>query len=320
MSNLESEAMRRIDTICSQLAVRNQGPGNLPNIKSEPTSPIMGSSPHGSLPPISPSNNLASPPFSMGGDSGSNYPPNVAAGHFRGSSGQGYSGGDGFSSGSSSAAIHSDDSHKEDLTMMSASVQDPGIMFLGDASSSSGPGSSCRQAMGHFIAPSRRNPSTPSIPGIQAFSRQNRNGPAPSPLPLQQATSDRVRSSADSTSSMSEFFSTLQALIHRSQDIPELNVTISRPKSKQDMGTQHTAVNIQGDIPALNDILVYYESQGKIYRCNHCKILFEERGMYFLHKSLHGELSPWECSICHKICTDKNDFHLHFVNEQHLGH
>ena len=41
---------------------------------------------------------------------------------------------------------------------------------------------------------------------------------------------ERVRSIADSTSNLSEFFSTLQGLVQRSQEIPELNVNISKPK------------------------------------------------------------------------------------------
>ena len=216
------------------------------------------------------------------------------------------------------------------LTSLQQQQQDQQQGYAGDSptSSVSTPGFMPRQAAGQFLTPSRRAASVGSIPGIQAFSRQNRssNGPPPpsSPLPHHHhpqppsSNSASVRSSADSTTNLSEFFSILQGLIQRSQDIPELNVSIARPKTRQDVGTQHDAVSLTpGDVPSLNDVLLYYESQGRIYRCAHCKILFEERGLYFLHKSLHGETSPWECSICHKVCADRNDFHLHFVNEQH---
>jgi hypothetical protein len=71
------------------------------------------------------------------------------------------------------------------------------------------------------------------------------------------------------------------------------------------------------EIPELEDVLRYYVSQGKLFRCEHCNILFFERGMYFLHASLHGNSNPWECSICRKVCSDKNEFTLHFVNQQH---
>ena len=70
-------------------------------------------------------------------------------------------------------------------------------------------------------------------------------------------------------------------------------------------------------IPGLDEILSFYINQGKLFKCQHCNILFYERGMYFLHASLHGQSSPWECSICHKVCMDKNEFTIHFVNQQH---
>lgn len=311
--SLESEAMRKIDTICSQLASRSQAPQGNAFIKSEPTSPHLGSSPHGTFPSFSPSHGLSTSPFSVSGDSGPGYPPNVNAGHFHGSSGAVFPGGDTHRHSPPSGQSLS---QQDNALLLSSTGQDLST-FVGDSPPSSMSSSGLRQSGGQFLAPNRRTSSTSSIPGIQSFSRQNRNGPPPSPLPFQAVAADRVRSFADSTSSLSEFFSTLQALIHRSQDIPELNVSISRSKSRQDVSTQYNSVSISGDVPALNDILIYYESQGKLYRCAHCRILFEERGMYFLHKSLHGELSPWECSICHKICADKNDFHLHFVNEQH---
>ncbi|KAK7093600.1 uncharacterized protein [Littorina saxatilis] len=297
--NLETEAMRKIDTICSQLASK----GHV-HIKTEPMSPNFSSSSHGGYPPVSPSASLSSPPFSAGAEI--NFPP---GGMFS------LPGGNNFQSSHTSG-------QRDEGPFTSPQHDQTGYTGDSPTSSISAPGFP-RQAAGQFLTPSRRAASVGSIPGIQAFSRQNRNnnnGPPPSPLPLpyQQNTAS-VRSSADSTTNLSEFFSTLQGMIQRSQDIPELNVTISRPKTRQDASTQHNAVSLSGDVPSLNDVLVYYESQGKLYRCNHCKILFEERGMFFLHKSLHGEQSPWECSICHKVCADKNDFHLHFVNEQHQG-
>lgn len=86
-------------------------------------------------------------------------------------------------------------------------------------------------------------------------------------------------------------------------------------RSTKDQAVQHSQT-VTG-FPSLDDVLAYYVSQGRLFRCQHCSILFFERGMYFLHASLHGLASPWECSICHKVCSDKNEFTLHFVNQQH---
>ncbi|XP_029651680.1 DNA-binding protein Ikaros [Octopus sinensis] len=126
---------------------------------------------------------------------------------------------------------------------------------------------------------------------------------------------------ADSTSSLSEMLSMLQNLIQKSQELEPsssggFSVAITPRKSTKDVATQF-ATPIDG-VPLLEDTLAYYMSQGKIYKCNHCGIIFQERGMYFLHNSLHGAYNPWECSICHKVCADKNDFNLHFVNQQHV--
>jgi hypothetical protein len=95
--------------------------------------------------------------------------------------------------------------------------------------------------------------------------------------------------------------------------LPPITQPIAR--STKDQAVQHSQT-VAG-FPSLDDVLAYYVSQGRLFRCQHCSILFFERGMYFLHASLHGLASPWECSICHKVCSDKNEFTLHFVNQQH---
>ncbi|KAK2148704.1 hypothetical protein LSH36_486g00026 [Paralvinella palmiformis] len=86
-------------------------------------------------------------------------------------------------------------------------------------------------------------------------------------------------------------------------------------RQTKDQAVQHSAPIL--GFPSLEEVLSYYMSQGRLFKCQHCNILFFERGMYFLHASLHGPSNPWECSICHKICSDKNEFTLHFVNQQH---
>ena len=86
-------------------------------------------------------------------------------------------------------------------------------------------------------------------------------------------------------------------------------------RQTKEQAVQHSAPIL--GFPSLEEVLSYYMSQGRLFKCQHCNILFFERGMYFLHASLHGPSNPWECSICHKICSDKNEFTLHFVNQQH---
>lgn len=125
---------------------------------------------------------------------------------------------------------------------------------------------------------------------------------------------------ADSTSNVSEVLSMLQTLARRSEEegpgnFPQISITISHPKNNADKAVQCTQHNPSA--PNLQDTLAYYEARGKIYRCQHCRILFEERGLYFLHVALHGSPNPWECSICHTVFADRNDFHLHLINQQH---
>ena len=85
----------------------------------------------------------------------------------------------------------------------------------------------------------------------------------------------------------------------------------------RDQATQHAAPVPR--LPHLEDVLAYHVQLGTVFRCPHCNIYFMERGMYFLHVSLHGATSPWECAICHRMCADKNEFTLHFVNQEHGG-
>jgi len=167
-----------------------------------------------------------------------------------------------------------------------------------------------------------------ALPGIhEVFSKRQQRLPSFAnfmPVTVGHKNSDvtsPVRHSQSSTSGTSVFPATLavslSGVVNPTQrptaQLPPMTHGLVR--STKDQAVQHSQ-SVAG-FPSLDDVLSYYVSQGRLFRCQHCSILFFERGMYFLHASLHGLTSPWECSICHKVCSDKNEFTLHFVNQQH---
>ncbi|XP_059152566.1 protein krueppel-like isoform X2 [Physella acuta] len=295
--NMDSDAMRRIDTICSQLASRGQShhtSEGSQQVKQEPLSPggVRFPPDHHHFPPASPSSrdhhhfNHGSPTSTISNSSiglsrGQNRLPPFSSALAR------------------SYSNPSDPEQGSPLSMTTGRKDTSPILGMDMIGNKYHVASNPR-----FLPPNRR---ANSMNSMNPLGSMRHGGPTP----------EHVRSIADSTSNLSEFFSSLQGLVQRSQEIPELHVNISKPKLTREIGTQYNNTSLPGELPSLEDLLIYYESQGRLYRCQHCRISFEERGLYFLHKSLHGEMSPWQCSICHKICADRNDFHLHFVNQQH---
>lgn len=291
-SNTETESMRKIDNICSQLASRSNSTtpsndsfvGNA-NIKQEQPSPPYDSQPvfpvgisvandrhNADTGPIN-SNNTDHNQFSTSGNSLDNMEATTSVSHSTGMSRL-------DSSNCPQSSPH--------LTHTSTPLEDM-IQVIETPITPDQPVSSRSYTV-----------SSPRDHG-SGSTHQNNNV------------------SADSTSSLSEMLSILQNFVQRSHDLESapagVSVMIAPKKQTRHTGTQISA-RIEG-MPSLEDTLAYYVSQGKLYKCTHCGILFQERGMYFLHSSLHGTHNPWECSICHKECVDKNDFNLHFVNQQH---
>lgn len=204
--SVDSDAMRRIDSICSQLATRGQGHHGVDgaDVKQEPLSPggirfPSHSSPH-NFPPASPSRehlfSHGSPTLTVSGSSRAHsqrLPP------FSTALGRSYSNPD-PEQGSPLSMVTS---HKDTSPV-------PGLDSYGN-----------KFHMGmnntRFIPPTRRANSHGSVSPMGSL---RHGGPTP----------EHVQSIADSTSNLSEFFSTLQGLVQRSQEIPELHVSISRPK------------------------------------------------------------------------------------------
>ncbi|UYV76659.1 hypothetical protein LAZ67_14001624 [Cordylochernes scorpioides] len=51
--------------------------------------------------------------------------------------------------------------------------------------------------------------------------------------------------------------------------------------------------------------------------CPYCGIIFPDRTLYFLHRSLHTDASPWKCNLCGRQCQDKYDFNAHIISLAH---
>lgn len=193
-----------------------------------------------------------------------------------------------------------------------------------------GPGSSSSFPAADLTKSSDEKQHTSALPGIhEVFSRRGQKLPSfanfmPVPmkvnLPLPDLTLSMLQSPPAPPASYSSS-AAAAALSGVTVNPPTQRPTAQLPpithtmRQTKDQASQHN-LSIAG-FPSLDDVLSYYISQGRLFKCQHCNILFFERGMYFLHASLHGLTSPWECSICHKVCSDKNEFTLHFVNQQH---
>merc|ERR1711879_761275 len=61
---------------------------------------------------------------------------------------------------------------------------------------------------------------------------------------------------------------------------------------------------------ALVDQLV---KERRLYRCDHCNILFPEMSLYIFHRGCHGQDSPFQCHFCLQIFKEKFEFMAHFM-------
>ena len=51
----------------------------------------------------------------------------------------------------------------------------------------------------------------------------------------------------------------------------------------------------------------------KLFRCNHCNILFPEYSVYVLHMGSHSSVNPYQCNFCKDIFSEKFGFLTHFM-------
>ncbi|XP_032093712.1 DNA-binding protein Ikaros isoform X6 [Thamnophis elegans] len=60
--------------------------------------------------------------------------------------------------------------------------------------------------------------------------------------------------------------------------------------------------------------------QVKVYRCEHCRILFLDHVMYTIHMGCHGFRNPFECNMCGYHSQDRYEFSSHITRGEHRFH
>ena len=65
--------------------------------------------------------------------------------------------------------------------------------------------------------------------------------------------------------------------------------------------------------PTTKALLDHLVAEQRLYRCEHCNILFPEISLYIFHRGCHGQSSPFQCHFCHTIFREKFEFMAHFM-------
>ncbi|KAM6281230.1 DNA-binding protein Ikaros isoform 11-T11 [Porphyrio hochstetteri] len=60
--------------------------------------------------------------------------------------------------------------------------------------------------------------------------------------------------------------------------------------------------------------------QVKVYKCEHCRVLFLDHVMYTIHMGCHGFRDPFECNMCGYHSQDRYEFSSHITRGEHRYH
>ncbi|XP_064409303.1 DNA-binding protein Ikaros isoform X2 [Latimeria chalumnae] len=60
--------------------------------------------------------------------------------------------------------------------------------------------------------------------------------------------------------------------------------------------------------------------QAKVYKCEHCRVLFLDHVMYTIHMGSHGFRDPFECNMCGYRSQDRYEFSSHITRGEHRFH
>nr|XP_060637504.1 DNA-binding protein Ikaros isoform X2 [Anolis sagrei ordinatus] len=84
---------------------------------------------------------------------------------------------------------------------------------------------------------------------------------------------------------------------------------------------QYDALRASSDSP--HDAFKVINGNGeqvKVYRCEHCRVLFLDHVMYTIHMGCHGFRDPFECNMCGYRSQDRYEFSSHITRGEHRFH
>ncbi|XP_055513438.1 DNA-binding protein Ikaros isoform X7 [Leucoraja erinacea] len=58
----------------------------------------------------------------------------------------------------------------------------------------------------------------------------------------------------------------------------------------------------------------------KVYKCEHCRVLFLDHVMFTIHMGCHGFRDPFECNMCGYRSQDRYEFSSHITRGEHCFH
>lgn len=104
--------------------------------------------------------------------------------------------------------------------------------------------------------------------------------------------------------------------VHLSEEISQHQTPISHQHSSD---IPHTSKVEIEDSFTIDDksMLALNRIEQNTLMCPYCGIVFPDQTLYFLHRSLHTETSPWKCNLCGRHCKDKYDFNSHIISKGH---
>lgn len=67
--------------------------------------------------------------------------------------------------------------------------------------------------------------------------------------------------------------------------------------------------------PGDQAMISYLLSKGRVYKCQHCHMIFEDCTLYLLHNGFHlHDGNPFQCVICRISCKDRIEFNCHLTS------
>uniref|UniRef100_UPI00398F1318 DNA-binding protein Ikaros isoform X4 n=1 Tax=Pristiophorus japonicus TaxID=55135 RepID=UPI00398F1318 len=85
----------------------------------------------------------------------------------------------------------------------------------------------------------------------------------------------------------------------------------------------HRSYDMRAGMEPNQEIFKVISSDGehvKVYKCEHCRVLFLDHVMFTIHMGCHGFREPFECNMCGYQSQDRYEFSSHITRGEHRFH